>query len=284
MRLLRKLLTFILAIVGVIAIIGVGGYVFVRVKYDIDLFNTVGQLKTINEKVDEKVMCPHSFTSDDMADVKTIVNGSVEGMITYDETNGYYVNLENLANMNTLIKLSDKQVGALAEKVIEEETQGKVNVGDNTFTYELKQIQFSNVENGGCDFNTVVKLDFTDYKSTLVNFPFNLIKKYVPDSFYVSSTVTVEKKTEAFSYEVSHKELRINNLTKEQTDDMFHTLDVIFKMGTSDSFNQLIGKTVVDTLIGNESQKGFAYSLKSHGATDFHFETNNEINYFVIER
>ena len=143
MRLLRKLLTFILAIVGVIAIIGVGGYVFVRVKYDIDLFNTIGQLKTINEKVDEKVMCPHSFTSDDMVDVKTIVNGSVEDMITYDETNGYYVNLENLANMNTLIKLSDKQVGALAEKVIEEKTQGKVDVGGNTFTYELKQIQFS---------------------------------------------------------------------------------------------------------------------------------------------
>ena len=160
MKLIKRLITFLITIVAIIAVAVIGGYVYVRVNYGIDLFNTVSQLKVLSEKVDESKLCPEAFDKvNDMKDVQEMVNSSVENMIEYSEEN-YVVNLESLPeDMKAIIKLSDKQVGALANQVSYQKTEGVISVGNKSIDYELKQIDFSNItSDGSTDFNIVEKI------------------------------------------------------------------------------------------------------------------------------
>lgn len=285
MKLIKRLITFLITIVAIIAVAVIGGYVYVRVNYGIDLFNTVSQLKVLSEKVDESKLCPEAFDKvNDMKDVQEMVNSSVENMIEYSEEN-YVVNLENLPeDMKAIIKLSDKQVGALANQVSYQKTEGVISVGNKSINYELKQIDFSNItSDGSTDFNIVVRLDLSTIKDEMNGFPLKYLKKYVPDYFYISSTVRVEKaESTPFAYELEHKELTINNLDKEGTDDLFNTLDKVFKFGSAESLNLKVGETVVGALIGDEKNPGFAYTLKGKGASDFYFAEESGVDYFIV--
>lgn len=285
MKLIKRLITFLITIVAIIAVAVIGGYVYVRVNYGIDLFNTVSQLKVLSEKVDESKLCPEAFDKvNDMKDVQEMVNSSVKNMIEYSEEN-YVVNLESLPeDMKAIIKLSDKQVGALANQVSYQKTEGVISVGNKSINYELKQIDFSNItSDGSTDFNIVVRLDLSTIKDEMNGFPLKYLKKYVPDYFYISSTVRVEKaESTPFVYELEHKELTINNLDKEGTDDLFNTLDKVFKFGSAESLNLKVGETVVGALIGDEKNPGFAYTLKGKGASDFYFAEESGVDYFIV--
>lgn len=285
MKLIKKLITSLITMVAIVAVAVIGGYVYVRVNYGIDLFNTVSQLKVLSEKVDESKLCPEAFDKvNDMKDVQEMVNSSVENMIEYSEEN-YIVNLENLPeDMKALIKLSDKQVGALANQVSYQKTEGVISVGNKSINYELKQIDFSNItSDGSTDFNIVVRLDLSTIKDEMNGFPLKYLKKYVPDYFYISSTVRVEKaESTPFAYELEHKELTINNLDKEGTDDLFNTLDKVLKFGSAESLNLKVGETVVGALIGDEKNPGFAYTLKDKGASDFYFLEESGVDYFIV--
>lgn len=285
MKLIKKLITSLITMVAIVAVAVIGGYVYVRVNYGIDLFNTVSQLKVLSEKVDESKLCPEAFDKvNDMKDVQGMVNSSVENMIEYSEEN-YIVNLENLPeDMKAIIKLSDKQVGALANQVSYQKTEGVISVGNKSINYELKQIDFSNItSDGSTDFNIVVRLDLSTIKDEMNGFPLKYLKKYVPDYFYISSTVRVEKvESTPFAYELEHKELTINNLDKEGTDDLFNTLDKVLKFGSAESLNLKVGETVVGALIGDEKNPGFAYTLKDKGASDFYFLEESGVDYFIV--
>lgn len=285
MKLIKRLITFLITIVAIIAVAVIGGYVYVRVNYGIDLFNTVSQLKVLSEKVDESKLCPEAFDKvNDMKDVQEMVNSSVENMIEYSEEN-YVVNLENLPeDMKAIIKLSDKQVGALANQVSYQKTEGVISVGNKSINYELKQIDFSNItSDGSTDFNIVVRLDLATVKDEMNGFPLKYLKKYVPDYFYVSSTVKINKVEDTpFAYELEHQSLTINNLDKDGTDDLFNTLDKVFKFGSAESLNLKVGETVVGALIGNEENPGFAYALRNKGASDFKFVEESGVDYFVV--
>lgn len=285
MKLIKRLITFLITIVAIIAVAVIGGYVYVRVNYGIDLFNTVSQLKVLSEKVDESKLCPEAFDKvNDMKDVQEMVNSSVENMIEYSEEN-YVVNLENLPeDMKAIIKLSDKQVGALANQVSYQKTEGVISVGNKSINYELKQIDFSNItSDGSTDFNIVVRLDLATVKDEMNGFPLKYLKKYVPDYFYVSSTVKINKVEDTpFAYELEHQSLTINNLDKDGTDDLFNTLDKVFKFGSAESLNLKVGETVVGALIGKEENPGFAYALRNKGASDFKFVEESGVDYFVV--
>ncbi len=43
-----------------------------------------------------------------------------------------------------------------------------------------------------------------------------------------------------------------------------------------------IGTTAVNALIGTNENPGFAYSMKSIGATSFKFENISGVDYFVV--
>ncbi len=293
MKAIKRIIISLVVIVAVLGVVVIGGYIYVRSAYGIDLFRTAGQLKTLTEQVNEAELCPNAYGDSDFTDLKNSVNAEIEGLIKAEEgkgNNGYTIDFNALigANLSKTIVLSEKQVGALAQTVFYEQTGGKIQLGGKQTDVTIVQTDFSEIaENGSADFNVVCKLDLSPFKADMDKFPYSLFKKYIPDSLYVSSTVRVDKTTDGqFDYTVSHKGLALNNLNAEETADLFHTLDAVLKIGSAESVNLQIGTIAVNALVGNEQSVGFAYSLKAVGATTFYFANittaENSIDCFMV--
>lgn len=286
MKLIKKLIITIITIVVVIIAGAVGTYIYVKNTYDIDLINTVLQLKKISDPVDEKKLITNPCTEEDKTKAHEEVNNSVNGFIGNDG-----INFDKLlTEMKTVIKLDDKQLACLAQEVIDQEMKGKITIGEQDIPLSLMQIDISNVNNeGNADFNTIVKLDISSFKTNMNNFPLSMLKKYVPDYLYISSTVWVEKNKEnevvvPFAYSTTSTSFTINTLTDKETTELFKTLDAVIKIGTADNLNNQIGNAILGSLIGSEEQNGLAYSLKQYGAKDYKFVLENDVDYFVVER
>ena len=293
MKAIKRLFISLVVIVAVLGVVVIGGYIYVRSAYGIDLFRTAGQLKTLTEQVNETELCPNAYGDGDFVDLKNSVNAEIEGLVKFEEGkgyNGYTLDFNALigAELSKTIALSEKQVGALAQTVFFEQTGGKIQLGGKQTDVTIVQTDFSEIaENGSADFNVVCKLDLSPFKADMDKFPYSLFKKYIPDSLYVSSTVRVDKTEEdGFSYTVSHKSITLNNLSGDDTADLFNTLNAVLKIGSAESVNLQIGTIAVNALIGNEQSVGFAYSLKAVGATTFYFANvttaENSIDCFMV--
>ena len=289
MKAIKNLIISLVVIVAILGVVIIGGYVYVRTTYGIDLFRTAGQLKTLTKDVDETALCPNAYGEQDFADMKSAVNDKIDGLIVYEKDkgyNGYSVNFASLAgkSMTDPIFLTEKHVGAIAQTVFYEQTGGKIKLGDKEVSVTVMQVDFSEIAaNGSADFNVVAKIDLTPFKADMGDFPYKYFKKYIPDSFYVSSTVRVDKaKANGFGYTIVHKSLTLNNLSADDTADLFNTLNAVLKIGTAENLNMQVGETAVNALIGTEKSNGFAYSLKAIGATAFKFETASDAERFIV--
>ncbi len=278
MKAIKGLIITLVVIVALVGVTIIGGYIYVRSTYGIDLFRTAGQLKTLSQTPDEKTLCPNAFSASDMADVKTAMDKNLNGLISYNEGEGYEGYKVDFSAITSPMPFADdivfssKQAGALAQTIFFGQTGGVVKIGEKELSVRLVQMDFANVsENGSADFNVVAKVNLKPFKDEMNDFPFSLFKKYVPDELYVSSTVRVEKTDDKMGYSVAHKELKLNNLSADDTDDLFHTLDAVLKIGSAENMNLKIGTTAVNALIGNSDNAGFAYSLQALGKNTFKF-------------
>ena len=289
MKAIKNLIISLVVIVAILGVVIIGGYIYVRTTYGIDLFRTAGQLKTLTQAVDETALCPNAYGEEDFAAMKTELNKKIDGFVSYEEGkgfNGYSVNFASLAgkSMTDPIFLTEKHVGAIAQTVFYEQTGGKIKLGDKEVSVTVVQIDFSEIAaNGSADFNVVAKLDLTPFKADMGGFPYKYFKKYIPDNLYVSSTVRVDKTEEdGFAYTVTHKSLTLNNLSADDTADLFNTLNAVLKIGTAENLNMQIGTTAVNALIGTKDAIGFAYSMKAIGAKSFDFGTVSDIDLFIV--
>ena len=289
MKAIRNLIITLVVIVAILGVFIIGGYVYVRTTYGIDLFRTAGQLKTLSQDVDESALCPNAYGEQDFVTMKSEIDKRFSGLIVYEKGkgyNGYSVNFDALNGkvMTDKISLTEKQVGAVAQTVFFGQTAGKLKIGGKDVSVTVVQIDFSEIAaNGSADFNVVAKIDLTPFKADTGGFPYKYFKKYIPDNLYVSSTVRVDKTEEdGFSYKVSHKSVTLNNLSGDDTADLFNTLNAVLKIGTAENLNMQVGETAVNALIGTEKSNGFAYSLKAIGATAFKFETASDAERFIV--
>lgn len=285
MKVLKRLLIALLIMVLLAGALVAGAYFYVKNTYGIDVFKTIGQLKTLGREVDEAELCPNAFSESDMASVEDEINASVDGFILYTEENGYKVNFDDLpSEMKTVIKLTDKQVGAVADTVVRQEMNGEVEIADKKVPVKLLQVAFSDIdESGNADFNVVVRLDLKPLTADVDEGAKRFVGKYLPEFLYVSSTVRVTRGA-GFEFTVAHKTLTLNNLSAKDTEEFLGTLDKLMGIGTAQTLNETIGNTVLSSLIGSESQNGLAYSLKNIGATGYTFTTENGVNYFEVLR
>lgn len=289
MKTIKNLIITFFVIVAIVGVTVIGGYIYVRTTHGIDLFRTAEQLKTLSKDVDESALCPNAYGEQDFAEMKSAVNDKIDGFIVYEKGkgyNGYSVNFASLAgkSMTDPIFLLEKHVGAIAQTVFYEQTGGKIKLGDKEVSVTVMQVDFSEIAaNGSADFGVVAKLDLTPFKADMDGFPYKLLKKHIPDSLYVSSTVRVDKTEEdGFAYTVTHKSLTLNNLSADDTADLFDTLNAVLKIGTAENLNMQIGTTAVNALIGTKDAIGFAYSMKAIGAKSFGFCTISDIDLFVV--
>ena len=289
MKVIRNLIITLVVIVAILGVVIIGGYVAVRSKYGIDLFRTAGQLKTLSKDVDESALCPNAYGEQDFVTMKSEIDKRFPGLVVYEKGkgyNGYSVNFASLAgkSMTDPIFLTEKHVGAIAQTVFYEQTGGKIKLGDKEVSVTVMQVDFSEIAaNGSADFNVVAKIDLTPFKADMGDFPYKLFKKYIPDNLYVSSTVRVDKTEEdGFAYTVTHKSLTLNNLSADDTADLFDTLNAVLKIGTAENLNMQVGSMAVNALIGTKDAIGFAYSMKAIGAKSFDFGTFSDIDLFVV--
>lgn len=289
MKTIKNLIITFFVIVAIVGVTVIGGYVYVRTTHGIDLFRTAEQLKTLSKDVDESALCPNAYGEQDFAEMKSAVNDKIDGLIVYEKDkgyNGYSVNFASLAgkSMTDPIFLLEKHVGAIAQTVFYEQTGGKIKLGDKEVSVTVMQVDFSEIAaNGSADFGVVAKLDLTPFKADMDGFPYKLLKKHIPDSLYVSSTVRVDKTEEdGFAYTVTHKSLTLNNLSADDTADLFDTLNAVLKIGTAENLNMQVGSMAVNALIGTKDNPGFAYSMKAIGAKSFGFCTISDIDLFVV--
>ena len=89
MKAIKKLVISLVVIVAVLGVVVIGGYIYVRSAYGIDLFRTAGQLKTLTEQVNEEELCPNAYGDGDFVDLKNSVNAEIEGLVKLEEGKGY---------------------------------------------------------------------------------------------------------------------------------------------------------------------------------------------------
>ena len=289
MKAIKNLIITLVVIVAILGVVIIGGYVYVRTTYGIDLFRTAGQLKTLTKDVDESALCPNAYGEQDFVTMKSEIDKRLPGLIVYEKGkgfNGYSVNFDALKGkvMTDMISLTEKQVGAVAQTVFFGQTAGKLKIGGKDVSVTVVQVDFSEIAaNGSADFNVVAKIDLTPFKADMDGFPYKLFKKYIPDNLYVSSTVRVDKTEEdGFSYKVSHKSVTLNNLSGDDTADLFNTLNAVLKIGTAENLNMQVGTMAVNALIGTKENPGFAYSMKAIGAKYFTFATSAYADCFIV--
>ena len=274
MSAIKKLIISLIVIIGILAVALISVYIVARVNLGVDLFRTVGQLKTLSQPVNEQEFFPAAYRSEDLAELKSQTDSQLGDVVLYEEGKGYEgytVDFTALALSGATAKpvfLSERQAGALAEIVFHQQTGGELTIADKEISVCVLQIAFTEIdaETGNADLNVTVKLDLTPFKNDMEGFPFNLLKGIVPDALYVTSVVRIEK-GEGISYTVVPKYLTLNNLSGDDTSDFFHTLDVVLKIGSAEELNAEIGTTAANALIGTEQNPGFVYALKATGGS-----------------
>ena len=274
-----KLISSLLGTVFLVAIIIVGLCLFVKIKYDVNVINVISQVKTLNESVNETDVFTHKISDSDFASAQTAVNTSISGLIAYSETEGYVLSSSVSGNMQNSMQLTDKQSAALLNMVLNnQETATGLQIGDKTIGFDLIQMKFDNLAENNVDVNVVVKLDISSLKQNMEGFPLSVLSNYIPDSLYISSTITVSKGESAFEYSKTHKEITVNNLNKEETAEFLKTLNLLMQFGEAETLSLSIGGSFVDALLGTSDVAGFAYSLQDAGATGFSFsDLNNAV-------
>ena len=279
-----KLIIAILSIIIIIALAFAGACSFVKVKDNVGVLGTIGEMKKLQENVDEEKMFPNQFTANDMTSAQTTVNAQIDGLIVGNEEEGFKISKPVGINIKESFKLTDKQLGAIAKIACGEGMDIKFDE-QTTLKANLIQVKFSSIEGNSADVNFVVKVDVSQIKEKMKDFPLSWFKKYIPSTLYISSTVSVVKGEGEFNYTVESVGMTINNLTQEQTTSFLNTINLIAGTGTAQEINLQIGSQFVNALIGDANHTdGFVYSLRDLGVTDYAFEANGEIIYFVIKK
>lgn len=135
MKVIRNLIITLVVIVAILGVVIIGGYVYVRTTYGIDLFRTAEQLKILTEDVDEASLCPNAYGEEDFAVTKTELNKKFDGFVSYEEGkgfNGYSVNFDSLEgkSMSGMVSLTEKQTAVIAQTIFYGQTGGKIKIGE----------------------------------------------------------------------------------------------------------------------------------------------------------
>ena len=79
----------LIVIIGILAVALISVYIVARVNLGVDLFRTVGQLKTLSQPVNEQESFPAAYRSEDLADLKSQTDSQLGDVVLYEEGKGY---------------------------------------------------------------------------------------------------------------------------------------------------------------------------------------------------
>ena len=117
--LIGGLISFVVGTVMLVAIIAVGLIAFVKIKFDVNLFEVISQVKTLTEEVDANNAYKKQVAPEDLESTKVSINTSFNAeVVTNSEAEGYKISDEITNNLAVSLQLTDKQVASLISMVL----------------------------------------------------------------------------------------------------------------------------------------------------------------------
>ncbi len=272
------------AIVGIVAVVLIGIYVYVRVVLGIDIFGIIKIVKNISNFDESTVItAPVTDTDKEQAFAQFDLAGLGD---FYTVTDGQYTIRDDISSLPTAsqdIALTDVQTCALVQSLIDSSLSLDQSLN---LPITIKQIKFSNyvsMANGGkIDVNMVFHTSLKELKTVINTFPINLFIKYIPDDAYVSVNFSVEQ-TDALSYSITPKDISINNLTADQTAIVISVIGSALDGTNPQGLCKDIGNLVFQALVGNDEGTGLARELDVVGINSFAFEQDGNNIKFCLK-
>ncbi|MBQ8451461.1 MAG: InlB B-repeat-containing protein [Clostridia bacterium] len=261
-KILIGIFSFIMSIVVLIG----GAAAFVYFKYNINVVNLVKEINLLGKPVDENQIASYKYSNQDLENANKIIN--------------------SVTTSTEFLSLTDKELGAYINNNIQENADGvKITLGSNEvnlldYEFKLIQMQFTQPEDANdlTNFNIVLSANLEKLKNDYFSkFPASIIKNLIPTNVYISCTTTITKTSSSFDLE--SKKFTINNLSYDETKDLFSAINSFIKLGSADEFNLNLSKSFVDALIG---ENGIYKQLESQGATAYHFNNTESEHSFTI--
>ncbi len=284
-------LKIFLIILAIVVVLFVAGYAIIRFAFGVDIFQALGKLRALGKPPVIERIIDYGIEDNDL-DLGLVQLDSVGLSSMYKKENGKVsidpTKIEELVTMSADLKLTDKQIGAIANTYLKT-VIGSIEIDEDHFINDIELVQFkiSDVSTlaGGytsAKINVVVKVGLTDLKKALNVFPISLFMGYLPETLYVNSTNTITM-TSDMLYTVEYNSLTLNNLSASDTAYLINLVNKFINIGTIQSFGETIGQYVGDVLIGGiDSKDGIVYALKPAGSKACHFEHDGTNGYFVI--
>lgn len=288
--LLGKIISFILGIVIIFVILVAIVFAVVKAKFGVNLFDTISNVKKLNDKVDEEKLCSNKFGDDDLSEVVSAINAQIPNYATETDGNvNFNLNNSTAINVDVTLSFSDKQIGAIINNLINKTGGIDVKSGDTTLNVQFIEFGLSNIKEDGrtADIKTVLKVDFKPVKEKLNGFPKKYLKKYVPDYVYIVTTTSVTKadNNDIYDYTLTSKSLTLNNLTEKDSEQIVDTLNKLVHLSNVDTLNTTISSAFMRALVGEKTTeketKGFASSI---GADTFRFSTSDNKNFMTFTK
>ncbi len=286
---LAKFLIGIMSFVMTVLVVFAGFEIYFQAKHNISLIKAVASVASLKDPVDEDAKFTSKFGEADKTSVKEKFNTNVGGELVTVDSNGHLkIDTSNLTSANQMtsnLVLTDKELGALLSDMLLSQGGGAtITMGDMKVNAELVQIHLDNInaETKSVDFNVVLKLDLKEVKKSFSSFPMSLVGNNMPDFLYVSTTVVVTPQEQPFSYSVAFKDVEINNLDKNQTQNVLKILNLVMKTGSTDELCTTLAESFVNAVLGSEENNGITYMMKALGAVGFDFELVNQKTCLVI--
>lgn len=281
--LLGRLISFILGIVILAGIALALLFAFVKIKYDVNLYDSVKNVKKLNASVKEENVCKNKFGDNDLTTAKNSVNAVIPGFVTENEDGSLKFNLDFTSDIavGTKMSFTDKQMAAIINNLLEETGDVNIEVAGEKLDVKLMEISISNIANDGksADMKSVLKVDFKPVKAKLTGFPKKYLKKYVPDAIYISTTTNVLKNDtlDIYDYKLSAKSIVLNEMSEKDSEQIIDALNKFVKFDNIETLNDKISSAFMQAIVGKKdgetTSKGFGASV---GANTFSFSENAE--------
>ena len=272
-------------IVGVVALILIALYFYIRVILGIDIFGIIGILKNLGADYDPSKILTNTVTQE-ITD-ETFDKFDAAGLSgIYTNTNGEYKINDDISTLPTAtanISFTDAELCALMQTLLDSSIE--LAEGEK-LELEIKQVTFSDYKsmaNGAkIKVNVVFYTSLSTVKTSLNVFPLTLITKYIPENAYISANFYVEQ-TGALTYTVTPDSMTINNLSKTQTSTVLSVIGSV--IGEFDMFTlcEEIGNIMFNSLIGDSKTSGFVKELDVVGITAYSIDKVDSTIYFTMK-
>lgn len=277
---------FLIVIASIAAIISslFGAYLLcMKLIFDADGIKLIKSAIHLTQSVNEEQKYSSRFSESDFSSTVNEINGAVNNLITYSESDKYQINTNIESSMSHDIVLNSKQTGSFINYFLTKENLNKITFDTIEISFEIVQLEFSSLNDSSIISNVVIKMGLSSFKDIYDNNSQFKFREHLPSTFYFSSFCEIQLNETSFTYNVNHSSVEINNLTY---DEILNILKVVNKYHTFFDVNSIsteIQSSIYQFLIGNNANKGFAYSLRDLGATGVSFEERNSAPSFVIK-